>query len=46
MLRPDNLPPPRHEFDTTGDPLEFERLARRFLGPEVVHVGPEPATVR
>ncbi|MDQ1537136.1 MAG: glutamate racemase [Actinomycetota bacterium] len=46
MLRPDNLPPPRHEFDTTGDPLEFERLARRFLGPEAVHVGPEPAPVR
>jgi len=35
-LRPDDLPPPAHEFLTTGDPLEFERLARRFLGPEVV----------
>ncbi|GAA1253808.1 glutamate racemase [Oryzihumus leptocrescens] len=35
-LRPDDLPPPTHEFLTTGDPLEFERLARRFLGPEVV----------
>jgi glutamate racemase len=46
MLRPDDLPPPKHEFDTTGDPLEFERLARRFLGPEAVHAGPEPATIR
>jgi glutamate racemase len=35
-LRPDDLPPPSHQFLTTGDPLEFERLARRFLGPEVV----------
>ncbi len=26
--------PPRHEFVTTGDPLVFSRLARRFLGPE------------
>lgn len=34
-LRPDHLPPPAHEFHTTGDPAEFTRLARRFLGPEV-----------
>ena len=27
---------PTHEFVTTGDPAEFERLARRFLGPEAV----------
>lgn len=33
-LRPDGLPAPRHEFVTTGDPLTFTRLARRFLGPE------------
>ena len=33
-LRPGELPPPRHEFVTTGDPLVFTRLARRFLGPE------------
>jgi len=46
MLRPDDLPPPVHEFVTTGDPLEFERLARRFLGPEVVRAHPEPATAR
>lgn len=35
-LRSDDLPVPTHEFRTTGDPAEFERLARRFLGPEVL----------
>ncbi|MDI3330462.1 MAG: glutamate racemase [Micrococcus sp.] len=25
----------RHRFMATGDPVQFERLARRFLGPEV-----------
>jgi glutamate racemase len=40
-LRPDDLPPPTHEFVTTGDPAEFERLARRFLGPEVVRATAE-----
>ncbi|HZY01223.1 MAG TPA: glutamate racemase [Dermatophilaceae bacterium] len=44
MLRPDDLPAPVHEFVTTGDPQEFERLARRFLGPEVVRAHPEPAS--
>src|SRR5580765_2118809 len=34
-LRPDDLPAPSHSFTTTGDPEEFRRLARRFLGPEV-----------
>ncbi len=34
-LRPDDLPVPSHSFTTTGDPEEFRRLARRFLGPEV-----------
>lgn len=29
---------PVHRFRTTGDPAEFRRLARRFLGPEVDHV--------
>jgi glutamate racemase len=43
VLRPDDLPPPVHEFVTTGDPQEFQRLARRFLGPEVVSARPEPA---
>jgi glutamate racemase len=41
-LRPDHLPPPKHEFLTTGDPMEFERLARRFLGPEVVRASSDP----
>ncbi|CCH78771.1 glutamate racemase [Nostocoides japonicum T1-X7] len=36
LLRPDDLPAPGHGFTTTGDPEEFRRLARRFLGPEVV----------
>ena len=40
-LRPDDLPPPKHDFLTTGDPLEFERLAHRFLGPEVVRASAE-----
>jgi len=44
MLRPDHLPAPTHEFVTTGGPQEFERLARRFLGPEVVRAHPEPVT--
>jgi glutamate racemase len=39
-LRPDHLPEPEHEFLTTGDPEEFARLARRFLGPEVAAVRP------
>jgi glutamate racemase len=30
--------PPRHRFLSTGDPEPFAVLARRFLGPEVVHV--------
>ncbi|MDO4918558.1 glutamate racemase [Kocuria sp.] len=29
---------PRHEFLATGDPVSFEGLAQRFLGPEVVRV--------
>ncbi len=35
LLRGDDLPSPSHGFTTTGDPEEFRRLARRFLGPEV-----------
>ena len=35
LLRGDDLPSPAHGFTTTGDPEEFRRLARRFLGPEV-----------
>ena len=37
-LRDDAFPPPEHGFTTTGDPAEFARLARRFLGPEVADV--------
>jgi hypothetical protein len=29
------LPEPTHRFLATGDPEPFERLGRRFLGPEV-----------
>ena len=44
-LRPDDLAAPVHEFLTTGDPLEFELLARRFLGPEVGRAKGEPVAV-
>lgn len=30
--------PPSYEFRATGDTAQFEQLARRFLGPEVVSV--------
>jgi glutamate racemase len=30
--------PPEHSFIATGDPGQFEALARRFLGPEVLSV--------
>ncbi len=36
--RDESLPAPEHVFATTGDAAEFTRLARRFLGPEVVEV--------
>jgi glutamate racemase len=39
LFRPDELPPPRHRFLATGDPAPFQRLGRRFLGPEVGEVG-------
>ena len=48
MFRPDHLPEPRHSFLATGDPEPFERLGRRFLGPEVgavVHARREPGLV-
>ncbi|WP_129337351.1 glutamate racemase [Cellulomonas endophytica] len=35
--------PPRHRFLATGDPLSFQVLARRFLGPEVELVEPKEA---
>jgi glutamate racemase len=37
LLREDGAEP-QHHFTTTGDPHEFTRLARRFLGPEVISV--------
>jgi glutamate racemase len=35
LLRDPGLPEPVHEFLVTGDPAEFQRLGRRFLGPEI-----------
>ncbi|GIG28352.1 glutamate racemase [Cellulomonas marina] len=35
--------PPRHRFLATGEPLSFQVLARRFLGPEVELVEPRGA---
>jgi glutamate racemase len=37
-FRDENLPAPEHRFLATGDPEPFERLGRRFLGPEVAAV--------
>jgi glutamate racemase len=34
LFRPDDAPPPAHQFLATGDPAVFARLAYRFLGPE------------
>jgi glutamate racemase len=34
----DAATPPQHRFLATGDPEPFERLGRRFLGPEVGEV--------
>jgi glutamate racemase len=38
LLRSGDLPPPRHQFMATGDPADFTRLGRRFLGPEIGEV--------
>ncbi|MDA2987430.1 MAG: glutamate racemase, partial [Actinomycetota bacterium] len=35
LLRDPSLPEPVHQFLVTGDPEEFQRLGRRFLGPEI-----------
>jgi glutamate racemase len=35
LLRDPDLGPPEHRFLTTGDPEEFHRIGRRFLGPEL-----------
>ena len=39
LLRSESEGEPTHQFLTTGDPHGFTPLARRFLGPEVEHVG-------
>jgi len=38
LERDKNAGPPEHKFLSTGNPENFEKLARRFLGPEVVGV--------
>ena len=38
LLRDTSLPDPVHRFLATGDPEEFQRLGRRFLGPEIGRV--------
>jgi glutamate racemase len=38
LLRPDDAPPPRHVFRSTGQFDSFARLSRRFLGPEIMNV--------
>lgn len=40
LMRDESLPPPRHEFRTTGDPERFKEIGRRFLGPELTRVSP------
>jgi glutamate racemase len=35
LLRDPGLPDPQHRFQVSGDPAEFQRLGRRFLGPEI-----------
>jgi glutamate racemase len=40
LLRPDDAPPPRHVFRATGAAESFERLGRRFLGPDVAAMVP------
>ena len=40
LLRHPDLPEPVHTFMATGDPEEFQRLGRRFLGPEIGSVVP------
>jgi glutamate racemase len=35
LLRDPSLIEPVHRFTVTGDPAEFQRLGRRFLGPEI-----------
>ncbi|TAM84873.1 MAG: glutamate racemase [Jatrophihabitans sp.] len=45
-LRPDDAPPPRHVFATTGPSEAFVRLSSRFLGPAVTALEPAYGGVR
>jgi len=45
LLAPDGGTRPVHEFLTTGDPDQFQRLAEVFLGPEVRDLGVEHVTL-
>ena len=38
LMRADTLPPPQHQFRSTGDARPFRELGRRFLGPEIASV--------
>jgi glutamate racemase len=42
LLRDPGLPEPMHQFMVTGDPSDFQRLGRRFLGPEIGSVEVAP----
>lgn len=42
LLRDPAAPQPTHQFLATGDPAEFQRLGRRFLGPEIGRVESAP----
>ncbi|MFZ9802811.1 MAG: glutamate racemase, partial [Candidatus Nanopelagicales bacterium] len=39
LQRPETENPPKHEFLVTGESTNFAKLAKRFLGPEVISVG-------
>jgi glutamate racemase len=44
LFRDPDLPPPVHRFLATGDPRLFNRVGRRFIGPELAAVLPsQPA---
>ncbi|HWG98552.1 MAG TPA: glutamate racemase [Pilimelia sp.] len=42
-VRPADAPPPVHRFLSTGDPASFGRLARRFLGADILAAAPVAA---
>jgi len=39
LQRPETENPPIHKFLVTGESINFAKLAKRFLGPEVISVG-------